>query len=85
MGFIMLLYLMKEAEAAFETPPIIIYISAFLSPYHECTICLNFFFFGCKFIYAYKIHVRMLHVSFGFTVINDYNYYVYWTVHHLDS
>jgi len=63
---------MMEAYAAFETSRVIIYISAFLSPYHEFTIYLNFF--GCKFIYAYKIRVRMIHVSFAFTVINDYNY-----------
>lgn len=63
---------MREAEAAFETSRIIIYIPAFLSPYHEFTIYLNFF--GCTFIYAYKIRVRMVHVSFGFTVINDCNY-----------
>ena len=61
---------MREAEAAFETSRIIIYISAFLSPYHVCTTYLNFFW-GCTFIYAHKIHVRMLHVSFGFTVLND--------------
>jgi len=60
MGFIILFYLMREAEAAFETSRIIIYISAFLSPYYEFTIYLNFFWGVNLFMNTKSVFVRFI-------------------------
>jgi len=56
---------MREAEAALETSRIIIYISAFLSPYHVFTIYFNFFLGGVHLF----MHTKSVFLCFMFRLV----------------